>query len=1248
MMEQIRKLRLLLGTVFSRLGLGLRAKLILLFTLVMIVPLILLTLVSLRQYEHLIEDMHERTTLLHRTAYSALVVTGHIASSDVVDALDERARDDIERLSTDTAARVAAFLYARDDDIRAAALLPPSERAYKDFLRHKTGLILKPGRWALIENGRRWGPEEKQTESESINSSNIENGLGFHYRPPNSYTYERRPLFLEITFIDLHGREKIKVTSSPGLPHALKDVSKRENTFVRAETYFQEIKKLAPGEIYVSDVIGAYVGSKLIGIYTPDNAAKRNIPFDPENSAYAGRENPVGKRFKGLVRWAMPVTHGGRITGYVTLALDYDHVMEFVDHMMPTSERYTELPDASEGNYAFIWDYKGRNIAHPRHFSITGYDPETGDPQIPWLEDRIYDQWRASGQSYAQFIKDVPTFTDQSVNKKPAPDLTRAGLVGLDCRYLNFAPQCIGWFDLTRNGGSGSFNILWSGLKKLTTAATIPYYTGHYSQSPRGFGFVTIGAGLDDFHRPAAETKRAIDKLIDETDEAMYLISKETQDAINENLRDTTSRLRASTGVIAVIVTFVAMLLASSLTNSIKRIISGISRFRAGFREFRFNAVVKDELGALTDAFDHMADSIVQTAQGGLYITDLDMRLIYMNGDSMQRCQTTLEECRGKFYWEVSLFKRGSPEDPIAALLQGTEPMTYYSERAGRYYLGKADHFLNQQGEHIGYIAGISDVTDLELSRQRSEEQHAMLEHLFNAFPDMITYRDEQNRYKMVNSRFQSMVGLPLEKIIGRRPEDLLPPNLNERQRAITDVALAEKKAQLVEENIVFADGHVEAMDSVYTPLFDKSGKKIGLLAVSRDVSARVEAENILRDTQQELKQAVENANNANQSKSAFLARMSHEIRTPMNAILGMVGILQRKLNDPAADQDFVSNRLSQIEQSSKHLLGLISDILDISKIEAGKIELGNEPFELNSLLNDVGVIIRQRCVEGKINFNITADLPHTAHVLSDPLRLRQVLINLLGNAVKFTAAEGAVSLTVQEKEHNEEASLVYFEVKDNGIGMDLDNFTNLFNPFEQAGSHINQRYGGTGLGLSISQSIIRMMGGEIKVQSRPGQGSAFSFEIWLKPSQVEVQTQNLTEEDYPAILKGKRILLADDIDINRMIIAEMLEGYDITLDEADNGKKALDIFTASAPETYDLVLMDVQMPDMDGYEATRAIRALDRPDAADVPIIAMTANAFKDDVDKTMQCGMNAHISKPVEFSVMLETFARILTKQN
>ncbi|MDR0357550.1 MAG: hypothetical protein LBH63_04200, partial [Clostridiales Family XIII bacterium] len=459
----------ILDSFLNKRKLNMRAKLMIIFLVVKVVPLILLAVIAWYQFASLGDTLR------------------NIAVGDSSKALNDSAVENIERMTTDAAQRVADFLYGRDNDILYAASIAPSEEAYRQFSEARSRSVVKKGGWELAEDGQSWIPAgESSSESSDVSSTNTENNDmdGFRYRQPDAFAYEAIPLYDEITFIDLNGNEQVKFVDpdSPKTYYPMsaekKNVSDRTNTYVKAETYFEKLKALKPGEIYVSDVIGAYIRSDYIGMYTPDalKAAGKDrgydILYDPEAQAYAGEENPNGQRFEGIVRWATPVTNdSGAMIGYVTFALNHDHIMEFVDHLTPMNERYTELPSAFEGNYAFIWDYKCRSICHPRHHSIVGFDPETGDPQVPWLESSIYDAWQASGvERWEDFVRDLPEFDNQSREKKPSPALTKEGLVGLDGRYLNNAPQCTGWMDLTREGGSGSFYILWSGLYKLTTA----------------------------------------------------------------------------------------------------------------------------------------------------------------------------------------------------------------------------------------------------------------------------------------------------------------------------------------------------------------------------------------------------------------------------------------------------------------------------------------------------------------------------------------------------------------------------------------------------------------------------------------------------------------------------------------------------------------------------------------------------------------------------------------------------------
>ncbi len=1106
--------------LMTRLGLGMRAKLIIIFVVIKVIPLVLLALLAWRQAWLLGEVLALRTQELNAKANEALSRTGDIAVKDSVVALNARATDDIERMTTDTARRVADFLYNRDDDILFIAALEPEEANYRNFIEKKGGNLIKQGPWKLAPDGKSWVPVETRPSLRTVLSTNGENDLSFHYRQPDQFEYESRPLYLEATFVDMQGNELIKVVTSPHMSRALKNVSDRRNTYVRAETYFAELCKLKPGEIYVSDVIGAYVPSRLIGMYTPENAASRGLDFRPEEEAYAGKENPLGRRFHGIVRWATPVVRGGRIIGYVTLALDHDHIMEFTSHIIPTKERYTEIPSAYEGNYAFIWDYKCRSIVHPRHHSIVGYDPETGEPQIPWLEESIFENWRASGKNYVDFINDVPTFFEQSVKKKPAKELTEKGLVGLDGRYLNFAPQCTGWFDLTSEGGSGSFVILWSGLTKLTTAASIPYYTGHYGASRRGFGFVTIGAGLDDFQRPAKETERVLGELIKESDSELSKAAGETKAAIDANLLNTAAQLAISAGVMIVLVIMIAIWMASIFTGSITNLINGISRFRAGERHFRFNAPVKDEMGMLADSFDEMADSLEASVKGPLVITDMDYKVVYINEYGLNLQKKTLDEVLGAPYGEVSIYPIGSRYCPITALHEGREADVLYLSEKGAYVRGSASYLTDKDGRNVGHIIVTTDVTEI------AEEQEE------------------------------------------------------------------------------------------------------------------------LRRTKLELENAVLAANKANESKGEFLARMSHEIRTPMNAIIGLTNIVRRKLDEPPEGTEEIRAHVRQIENSSQHLLGLLNDILDISKIEAGKVELAEETVDLPKLASTVAGIIRPRCEEKNIAFDASFYLAAPSVFITDPLRLRQVLINLLGNAVKFTPECGRVEFRIEQKERLGGKALIEFSVLDSGIGIPEDAFSTLFLPFEQVSGQVSRRYGGTGLGLAISRSIVQLMGGDIAVSSREGEGSVFSFSLWLTESEIlgqdEEETVNVVDR-----FAGKRALLVDDVAVNRIIVTELLSATGIAIDEAEDGLMAVQMFESSPENTYDIIYMDVQMPNMDGNEAAAAIRALDRADAETVSIVALTANAFKEDMDKSIQHGMNAHLAKPVEYEKLIEVTIRMLEER-
>lgn len=1333
--------------VNKRKGFSLREKLIAIFTVVKIIPLILLAVLAWVQIVHLGEVLSTQ------------------AIDDSSEALNHSAVESIERITTDSAGEIADFLYSRDSEISYLASLEPNETTYRNFAEQNMGKITDPGTWELSENGMEWvqvdAPKQIETTDVSTNAENNDtvNGASFNHRSPDQTSQKDISLYDEITFIDTNLVEQIKIvannTSKTNYPlsPSLKNINQRENTYVKAETYGSEIANLKPGEIYVSDVIGAYVPSHFIGMYTPKqmciaavnaeitalkarenqsndvtaligeltsikeekiaaldtptegenqqimnetatavtaliddvaqavkspelgerlNALKAKIgklTFNPEEEAYAGMENPNGKHFEGIVRWVTPVTDdrttSGNIIGYVSFALNVDHIDAFVDNIDPLAGRYTTLPNAYEGNYAFIWDYQCRSIAHPRNHSIVGYDPETGLEQIPWLETSIYnnlldsvggdslsdlqENWSSvlndpqtpdsSYKGVNDLLINTPVFDNQSRTKKPAADLTAAGLVGLDGRYLNNAPQCTGWMDLTKDGGSGSFYILWSGLYKLTTAAAIPYYTGQYAPSEdndfskRGFAMLTIGAGLESFQEPVTKTSEALEEIT------------------TTNLNDTILSLTVSTIILIILVIIVAILLANNLSNNIRTLINGIKKFRSGQRQFRFRSQRGDEFGQLADSFDDMAESIVDSVASPLCITDNDLRIIYMNEEALQFSHATLEDVIGKPYGDYSIYPHDSEYDPILAFEKGGEAKVYFRKENEHYYKGSAARFTDKEGTPVGYYVITQDVTEIQVAR--------------------------------------------------------------------------------------------------------------------------------------------ENAEQANVAKTSFLSNMSHEMRTPMNAIVGMTTIGLEAEDTEKKDYCF-----DKISNASQHLLGVINDILDISKIEASKFELSDVEFEFEKMLQRVITVNSYRIEEKDQEFVVVLDPAIPTTLIADDQRLSQVITNLLTNASKFTPEKGTVKLETKLLADDGDTVRLQISVIDNGIGIGEEQKERIFEEFEQAENYTTRRYGGTGLGLAISKRIVELMGGNIWVESEPNKGSTFAFTVevlkgvreggaallndvnwdsvrllvvdddaaireffsdlmqrlgvscdlassgqealemiekneaydiyfidWRMPDMDGIELSRIIQDNtdnksviimisatewntiepearkagvdlylskplFPSSIvnsvndcigaegaqksakadsdsgatssvgsndkddsknpnyKDFRILLAEDMRVNREVLMTLLKPTEVEIVVAEDGAQVVEKFTAD-PEAYDLIFMDIQMPNLDGYEATRKIRAFDHPAAQNVPIVAMTANVFREDVEKCLAAGMNDHIGKPINLDEVLERLRKYLRRK-
>lgn len=578
---------------FKGLTLGILSKLILSFLILSCVPLLVLGYIADRNLKGTgLQAVRKAEEMGARNLGSAEEI-GKTAIKDSVQALDQKSTEAIELRTVELANRIADFLYERERDILIAAALEPDPGRYLHVYMACNRDVIVPGlRWA----------ERKKERSVELLCRNPENQESWRHRRPLSFERTKRALYKEITFIDLKGQEKIKILDGK-ISRDLKDVSKRENTFCKAEDYFSHLGSLKKGEIYVSRVIGPYVKGWL-------SKARAGIRVKPE-SAYAGKENPEGEQFDGIIRWATAVfDEQGNKTGYVTMALDHIHIMEFTDHVVPTEERFSDISDAGSGNYAFLWDDQDQCISHPRDFFICGYDPSTGKGVPGWLSQDTYNEYKTSGLTLDEFVERLSSFRDFSQKKRGSEEQLKSGRIPLDCRILDTAPQCQGWHRGTEDGGSGSFLIFWSGLWKLTTYAAVPYHTGIYGKSERGFGYVTIGANVQDFHKAANITKNHIEKSIRDQSEDIASATGQARKLIEASANRNRNLIAVITLISGLLVIGASIVISLSITRPLKRLTAGAVAMSRGELDQSIAVKSRDEIGELARAFNGMAAAI--------------------------------------------------------------------------------------------------------------------------------------------------------------------------------------------------------------------------------------------------------------------------------------------------------------------------------------------------------------------------------------------------------------------------------------------------------------------------------------------------------------------------------------------------------------------------------------------------------------------------------------------------------------
>jgi signal transduction histidine kinase/HAMP domain-containing protein len=1174
---------------------GIRAKLIAIFILIKVVPLIALAWFAWHEIARLTDTVEKKST--HMIASTHDVVTGvsELSTQNSIRALDVKSREAIERLTTDTAKQVAAFLYDRDRDILLAAHLAAKESQYRHFLDSRSRPVIRHHPWVMDNQGELWLPQNEpdMNNQRVIAARNDDNRRDFHYHPPDrDGIVENRPLYLEMTFIDLSGMEIVKVETSNQLSPTRRNVADPANTYCRAETYFEALKQLKPGEIYVSEVIGPYVKGHLIGTYSRAKAEKQGIAFAPEKSGYAGKENPVGIRFQGLVRWGTPVLENGRIAGYVTLALDHTHIMEFTDHIVPTAECYSAISDAGSGNYAFMWDYKGRNISHPRDYFIVGYDPETGQQAVPWLDEEMYGLWQQSNLSMTAFQSIAPQFKEQALAKKPASPLTQAGMLGLDCRYLNFAPQCSGWHNLTQDGGSGSFLIFWSGLWKLTTAAAIPYYTGIYGHTPRGFGVVTIGANVDEFHRSAMETAETIRGIEADFTQKLETEKKGHLALMRSSLQKAFRHLSFYTLLMIIVVILIAIFMAAVLTTRITTIVRGIRRFQQGDRSYRLKQQSTDEMGQLAQAYNEMADT-VQT-----HISDVEASKVKVEEVNAQleqeigeRRRAQEELSRNRDNLEIVVKDRTRELEKEIAERRRVEKIQQQSESR-----------LREQNNALLRLAGNEALYsgDLDLSLNTIVPLAGQTLRVDRCGVWLL---DEQNVYMVCrNMAIAGSDGDPIEKPLRVADYPLYMAALRTDKTIAADDACGDDRLAELANTYLPS----RAIRSLLTATVIEGGKMAGIVSFTQTGNARqwhLDEINFASSIADVVGLAIGAANRtrAMEEKEQLTARLrraekmeaigtlaggvAHDLNNILSGIVSYPELLLLQLPEDSKLREPVKT----IFNSGQRAATIVQDLLTLARRGVAVTEVIN----LNRIVKDY----LQSPEHGKllsyhphirVETRLEAEL---MNVCGSPVHLTKSLMNLVSNAAEAILEAGRVIISTENcyidrpfKGYDvvNEGDYVALTVSDTGTGIPPEDLNRIFEPFY---TKKKMGHSGTGLGMAVVWGTVKDHLGYIDFDSQKDKGSRFTlyFPVSRKPSE-DIRPQAM--ETYMG--NGETILVVDDIKAQREIASAILTTLGYRVSTVASGEAAVSYFNQN---NVDLMVLDMIMdPGMDGLDTYRQV----------------------------------------------------------
>ena len=625
---------------------------------------------------------------------------------------------------------------------------------------------------------------------------------------------------------------------------------------------------------------------------------------------------------------------------------------------------------------------------------------------------------------------------------------------------------------------------------------------------------------------------------------------------------------------------------------------------------------------------------VVENSAPLFWLNPVTGQLVYANKEACDQLGYSLEEMIGMDICAITAEATPEKVAMLTNVLKETGKPRYFESRYrcsdGEVIQVDVTVFLAEDEDRALQVVAFTDTTEKKHAAAVINRQRTNMMILINTLPDPVFYKDQEGRYLGCNHAYSSLVGRTSDEIQGLSCEDLFPPETAADMRARDNAMMLSKQQRSAEHWVTYPDGRRVLLDTLITPLNGTDGAQNGLLGVSRDITARKEAEDAVH-------RAKEAAEEATQLKSDFLANMSHEIRTPMNAIIGMSHLALKTEMTPR-QRDYIG----KVHRSGQHLLGIINDILDFSKVEAGKLTIEHIDFEMDKLLENVAYLISEKCnAKGvELVFDISPDVPQI--LIGDPLRVGQILINYANNAVKYTE-KGEIVISARVSEHTPEDALLHFSVRDTGIGLTEDQMTRLFQSFSQADSSTTRKFGGTGLGLAISKNLSNLMGGEAGVSSVFGQGSNFWFTVRVGISQSPARVL-LPVPD----LRGRRALVVDDNDNSRIVMREMLESMTFDVTDVGSGPAAVMAVRQAhiAGRPFDIVYLDWRMPVMDGIETARRIKALGHtPENA---VVMVSAFSREEVIKEAEPLGITHVIVKPLNPSNLFDITMQALGEQS